>query len=435
MHSQSTLRLPGRVWAIVLIVALLALGFSSNPGQAAAITGPRDGLVCTTNPSATFTLTAKDGLIDLSDGNTVYMWGYAPGDGSFQHPGPVLCVNQGQTVTIVLRDDLPVDVSITFPGQTDVLVDGAPSQPVFDGLGNLTSLTKPAAASGGSVTYSFVANEPGTYLYQSGTDPTVQIQMGLFGALIVRPSMGPDYAYNSPDTRFNPDAEFLGMLSEIDPLMHQAIQRGEPFDITQYHPRYWLINGRISLDSLAANFATWLPHQPYGALQRIHPYDPVNNPLPALVRWIGVGSEDYPFHPHGNYSRVIARDGKLLQGPAGEDLAYNKFTIEVGPGQTTDELYTWEDANHWDPVTNPVEAVVPIPQPQDQTRGDLYSGSPYLGVYATPVPGGMTYNQCGEYYIISHNHALHQITAWGGITMSGQATFIRVDPPLPNNCP
>jgi FtsP/CotA-like multicopper oxidase with cupredoxin domain len=407
MHSQSTLRLPGRGWAIVLVVALLALGFSSSTGQAAAATPPRDGLVCTTNPSATFTLTTKDGDIELSDGNTVYMWGYAPGDGEFQHPGPVLCVTQGQTVTIVLRNDLPVDVSMTFPGQTEVLADGAPSQPVFDGSGTLTSLTKAAAMT--------------------------QIQMGLFGALIVRPTMGPDYAYNYADTRFNPDAEFLVLLSEIDPLMHAAIQRGEAFDVTQYHPRYWLVNGRISMDTIAPNFVTWLPHQPYGALQRIHPYDPVNNPFPALVRYVGVGAEDYPFHPHGNFSRVIARDGKALKGPAGEDMTYNKFTIEAGPGQTTDILYTWEDANHWDPVTNPIP--VPIPQVQDQTRGQLYSGSPYLGDVSAPTPGEMTFNQCGEYYIISHNHALHQITAWGGLTMSGQATFIRVDPPLPNNCP
>ena len=43
-------------------------------------------------------------------------------------------------------------------------------------------------------------------------------------------------------------------------------------------------------------------------------------------------------------------------------------------------------------------------------------------------------NQCGEYYHIAHNHALQQITAWG-VVMSGQITFTRIDPPLPNDCP
>jgi hypothetical protein len=27
------------------------------------------------------------------------------------------------------------------------------------------------------------------------------------------------------------------------------------------------------------------------------------------------------------------------------------------------------------------------------------------------------------------------MTSWGGITLSGQATYTRIDPPLPNNCP
>ncbi len=71
-----------------------------------------------------------------------------------------------------------------------MLANGAPAQPQFDGGGTLTSLTNTAAAGGGTVTYSFVASEPGTYLYESGTNPEKQVRMGLFGALIVRPTAG-----------------------------------------------------------------------------------------------------------------------------------------------------------------------------------------------------------------------------------------------------
>ena len=49
-------------------------------------------------------------------------------------------------------------------------------------------------------------------------------------------------------------------------------------------------------------------------------------------------------------------------------------------------------------------------------------------------PGVQTLNQCGEFYIISHNHALYQITSWG-VPMTGPITFLRIDPPLPNSCP
>ena len=39
-----------------------------------------------------------------------------------------------------------------------------------------------------SVTYSFTAEHAGTYLYESGSDPQLQVQMGLFGAIVVRPA-------------------------------------------------------------------------------------------------------------------------------------------------------------------------------------------------------------------------------------------------------
>ncbi len=35
------------------------------------------------------------------------MWGYSNGSDAFQHPGPVLCVNQGDTVTVILHNTRP----------------------------------------------------------------------------------------------------------------------------------------------------------------------------------------------------------------------------------------------------------------------------------------------------------------------------------------
>ena len=83
----------------------VALLLQVAPVQAAP---PQTGIACTTStsPNPTFTLTATDGYIQLPDGNTMYMWGYALGGGAFQHPGPVLCVNEGDTVTVVLNNSL-----------------------------------------------------------------------------------------------------------------------------------------------------------------------------------------------------------------------------------------------------------------------------------------------------------------------------------------
>jgi len=431
-------------WALALaaVVALATLAPASNGQLAVAQAGPREGIVCTTSPDATFTLTTKTGYIGTPDDNVVYMWGYSASGDPFQHPSPVLCVNEGVTVTITLRNTLPEDVSIMFPGQESVLADGAPAQPQFDTTtGELTSLTNVAPADGGSVTYSFVAENPGTFVYQSGTDPAKQVRMGLFGVLIVRPAIeqDPDYAgrrfaNNRLDSEFDPDTEFLVLLSEIDPYLNQAVERemlyGEPFtyDMADYHPRYWLINGRGFPDSMAPNFASWLENQPYGALARVEPY--VEGDPWSLARYVSVGTVDLPMHPHSKSALITSRDGRTLEGPTGEDLAYENFSVPMGPGQTWDGLFRWVDLNHYDPITNPV--TVEIPGPVDVGFGPLYSGSPYLGEQGVFPVDFTTLNECGEYYIVSHIHALHKITSWG-VPMTGPVTFLRVDPP--GGCP
>ncbi len=438
----------------VLVLLLVALLTSTVPHSkakpATAASEPSVGVVCTTSANATFTLETKTGYIILGDGNTMFMWGYSQVGQPFQHPSPVLCVNEGDNVTVILHNNLAEAVSIMFPGQDNVLANGLAVQPQFDTGGSLTSLTNTAAANGGSITYKFKATHPGSFLYESGTDPRKQVGMGLFGAMIVRPSIGSDHAYNgtgnlsSQFTKATPaihwSEEFLVLLSEIDPYQHQAVELGLPYDINTYHVRYWLLNGRGFPDLIADNFASWLPSQPYGALARVHEFnntlpvnDPNYHPYPALIHYLNVGTEDYPFHPHGNNGLVIGRDGRPLVDPGGEDLAFEKFDINLGAGQTWDVLSKWYDAENYE--DNPTHAVpVTIPDVANQVLGMMYGGSPYLGVQGNLPPGANTLNQCGEYYIISHNHALNQLDAWG-VTMAGPITYLRIDPPVPNSCP
>ena len=417
---------------LMLLLALLSVVLLAGNGLAAAQTGPAEGIICTDGPN--FTLTTKTGYIGTPDDNVVYMWGYSAGSSAFQHPSPVLCVNEGETVTVILHNTLPEDVSITFPGQDNVMADGAPAQPQFDGGGNLTSLTQVAAANGGSVTYSFQANSPGTFVYQSGTDPAKQVRMGLFGALIVRPALGPNYANNRPDSQFNPDTEFMVLLSEIDPYLNQAVERqvvnGQAynFNMANYHPRYWLINGRGFPDSFAPNFASWLPTQPYV----VRSFSGLKHFVDvwSLTRYIGVGTVDLPMHPHSKSALIVGRDGSAYEGPGGQDLSFESFSLPMGPGQTWDGLFRWYDPDGYDPDTNPV--TVDSPSAVDVGYGPLYSGSPYLGQQGTFPVDFTTMNQCGEYYVISHVHALHKITSWGA-PMTGPITFLRIDPP--GGCP
>jgi len=222
-------------WGGVLLVAVFLIAtIQTQTPPTSAQTPPRVGIVCTTaaSPNPTFTLTTQTGYILLPDSNTMFMWGYSQAGHPFQHPGPVLCVNEGDLVTVILQNTLSEPVSIMFPGQEDVMANGVPAQPQFVDNGSgpqLTSLTN-AAAPGSSITYSFVATNPGTYIYESGTNPRKQVGMGLFGALIVRPALGANYVYNRADSQFTPTEEFMVLLSEIDPYLNQAVERGRNYN-------------------------------------------------------------------------------------------------------------------------------------------------------------------------------------------------------------
>ncbi|NWJ46028.1 MAG: multicopper oxidase domain-containing protein [Chloroflexi bacterium] len=428
---------------VLLMVAMLVATVPTGSAEVkAATTPPKTGLICTTgtSPNPTFSLTAQSGYITLPDGNISFMWSYAPTGGTFQLPGPFLCVNEGDLVTIVLNNKLPEDTSIVIPGMEGVMANGVAAQPQFDTTNTLTSLTNVAKANGGSITYTFTAGMPGTYLYESGTDEGKQVNMGLFGALIVRPKAtglpvipGTAYAYNRADSIYNAGNEYVMITSELDPALHQAVENGQAYDITQNHPRYWMINGRSFPDTIADNGAAWLTTQPYGAMVHMQPYDPSATSAyhyPAMVHYLNVGMLNHPFHPHGNHGRVIGRDARPLASPAGDDLSYEKFLILLGSGQTWDVLYQWSDEYHWNAATNPIP--VTVPQLQNLTfKGGItwYSGSPYLGVQDGLPTGTTSYNQCGEYYQVWHSHALNEAANYD-LGFGGMFTLQRIDPPM-----
>ena len=428
---------PRRLAVAGTVVAMIVAAAVTNPGSAGAATS--EGLLCDTNAQQTFSLTARDGYVSTPDGNSIYMWSYGNSARGFQLPGPTLCVTSGQPVTIILHNTLPEATSIVFPGQKGVKANGNPAQPQMDGGGSLTSLVQGADATNGSVTYTFTAGTPGTYLYESGTDVNKQVQMGMYGALVVRPApnanqvAGRGYVNDRPDSAFNINNEYVFMLSEVDPNLHLAVERSQPIDWKAFRARYFMINGRSMPDTLAPNNASWLPNQPYGALVHIRPYDAINNPLPAVIRYLNAGTVNYPFHPHGSDERVVNKDGHALAGPAGQDLSYQKYDLDVQPGQTVDALMDWRDVEHWNALTNPVPTQIPAITDQLLVGTDTwFSESPYLGT-KNPLPTTITSNnQCGEYYHIAHSHSLVQSTNYGA-TFGGMMTIFRIDPH--NGCP
>jgi FtsP/CotA-like multicopper oxidase with cupredoxin domain len=107
------------------------------------------------------------------------------------------------------------------------------------------------------------------------------------------------------------------------------------------------MNGRSMPDDMDTNYAVQYPHQPYNGNPHMHPGELV------LLRIIGQGRWQHPFHEHANHVRILARDGNLILTPpdatgtpqlAGPLL----FTTTTTPGETMDGLfyYTGKGMNY-----------------------------------------------------------------------------------------
>jgi FtsP/CotA-like multicopper oxidase with cupredoxin domain len=366
----------------------------------------------------TFQFTAKEGHVSSPDTASIYTWGYASGTGPLagimQYPGPTLILQEGAAVTITLKNELPGqagNVSMLFPGHQVTATGGV--------AGLLTREAPPDGTT--TVTYTFTASEPGTYTYYSGTNPDLQVEMGLVGAIIVR-SGTPNWAYNHADTEY--DYEYLFLLTEMDLQIHQQAEFGQwdLIDTTTFFPVYWFINGRNAPDTMLPAFVPWLPHQPYNSLPRMHPGDKL------LIRLIGAGRDLHPFHHHGNNATIIARDGRLLSSApgAGPDLAVSHFTLTTAPGQTMDAIFEWTGAKlGWDIYGHSTEDdlepneyapdhgkpfPVTLPEQQELTFGGMYSGSPFLGVADALPPGEGGLNRFGGYFFMWHSHNEKEMT-------------------------
>lgn len=115
----------------------------------------------------TINLRATDGYISTPDGKSIYIWGFTDQTGgSAQLPGPHIIVKQKRppaktVVTVNLTNTLKEPVSLLFPGQNNVMVNGLPVQPQYQN-GVLVSFTNHALP-GETITYTFTADNPGHF--------------------------------------------------------------------------------------------------------------------------------------------------------------------------------------------------------------------------------------------------------------------------------
>ena len=475
----------------------------------AAVPGITGG--ATTTP--VFNLTASADANSQPDGSSIYSWGYgctitpagflpapvakstgpAPACPLMQRPGPTMIVTEGDVVTVRLTNALPPaagSTSIVFPGFQVMTPASDPGTP------GLLAQEAKNGTSGNTVTYTFTAGKPGTYAYYSGTQPDLQIEMGLSGAIVVLPqssttgcTKGPysnaSSAYNHAETCY--DREYLFQFSEMSSTIHEQVKAqvdacsAAPCPalvatVEPYRPNYYLINGRSMPDIMDTSYSASYVHQPYNGNPHMHPGERV------LMRVIGQGRWQHPFHFHGNHARVLARDASMLvsQSDATKLAGPTLFTIATVSGQTVDAIFTWTgqglnwDAYGLDPSghtcnsmaafdalgRNKFDGRLPVstydptskgfdsatheycldhgkpipatpPDPSIVVNGQWYGGTPYIGLQAanpTPeAPGTLNQNPQAGYAYMWHSHNEREITT-NDVFPGGMMMMLLIDP-------
>jgi FtsP/CotA-like multicopper oxidase with cupredoxin domain len=170
-------------------------------------------------------------------------------------PGPEIRVTEGDTVRVILTNELPESTSIHWHGIiTPNKMDGVPF------------VTQPPVKTGESFTYEFVVKPAGTHMYHSHHNAMEQVGKGLLGAFIVEPK--------NRASRPAFDKEYTMVLN--DTLLSFTLN-GKSF------PATGLLTAKVG--------------------QKV------------LVRYINEGLMNHPMHLHGMPMQIVAKDGYLLANP------------------------------------------------------------------------------------------------------------------------
>ena len=248
----------------------------------------------------------------MSDGRNVTFWvfceGGMGGGGGCTLPSPVLELGVGQQANINLNMMMAPQEQPPYHGHTihPHGVDVAQSE---DGVPETG-----APVLGDTYNFSVDSRYVGSHMYHCHVHTVKHLEMGMYGALIVK--NGNRINNNGPSYDF----EWNMVLSAVDPAYHTAVQDSPVF--ADYNPRYFLINGEEGL-------STGSPAETLTAAPGAR----------VAIRLIGIHSVNSTFRirTSGGSSRsftVYNVDGFALPNPQ------NVTSVEVSPGQTKDVMIT-----------------------------------------------------------------------------------------------
>ncbi len=253
-----------------------------------------------------FRLVARPGKWEIAPGTVIDSWTY-----NGQVPGPELRVREGDLMRVIVKNALPVATTIHWHGvDLDWRMDGPPG------------VNQDPIEPGKTFVYEFVAFPAGTRIYHSHVDPGVQMELGLYGALIIEPREPEPVRY---------DREYTYLLDEMAMDFTTKVALG-----TDRLPMSEFGNGRggalhYDLFLMNGKAGSAIPPLKLKAGERVR------------VRLINVGSLPHAMHTHGHIFRIVATDGNPVP-PAGQ---WRKDTILIGPGERYDLELTGYNPGVW----------------------------------------------------------------------------------------
>ncbi len=304
-------------------------------------------------------LTGGDGFITMADGRPMYMFGFADVTGIPENQvlqkgllaqtfaAPPIVLDEGDhfyltlsNVGMVMRPDLFDPHTVHYHGFPE-------SSNIFDGLPE----SGIAINMGSSLTYYYLNNEPGTYMYHCHVEATEHMQMGMLGSLYVRPAQNgksiggfTQFAYNDGDGSTGYDVEVAIQLGSFDSAFHDSSEGVQPLPFALMRDDYPMLNGRGYPDTVgpapaappdAKPIAPATTTQPLSALVEANGGDRILLRLSnlAVTRFYTLTSLGIPM-------QVVGKDARLLRGPGanGKDLYYTTNSVTMGGGESYDVI-------------------------------------------------------------------------------------------------
>jgi FtsP/CotA-like multicopper oxidase with cupredoxin domain len=266
--------------------------------------------------------------------------------GKAQISAPMMSFDEEDDITITLTNLGLLQRPDLFDGHTLHWHGFVNAIPLFDGVPEL-SLAVPI---GRDLSYFYRPHDAGTYMYHCHFEDVEHVQMGMTGMVSVRPKqnktpigrdpVGTKYAYNDGDGSTRYDREFAFMITELWSAAHYRDAHIQVSDWTDFDPSFWLLNGRAFPDTTAPNgnplstAAGRLQYQPISALIQCNAGERV------LLRLSSLGYQNHAMTVDNIDLQIVAKDANLLKGRDGTTNYITTNTVDVGPGESRDVIFT-----------------------------------------------------------------------------------------------